>query len=129
SGGNLVGAGPGKTVIVGAHAKTAIINFGIDLNIDAWTTHNISGGASQGSTNVTLDSSRSLRRGELMLLDELNDTNLVVISGSSALFGRGHGARAIGHLARIEAISGNRITFWPPLHWTYTNSYSPQLAQ
>jgi hypothetical protein len=93
----------------------------------------------KGASNLTLAASMAgLFVGKTLYLSQASDnppgsgvnTNFVLvdqvgIEGSSSAADGMYGSRANGQLITVTAISGNNITFWPPSHWNFTNSYSP----
>lgn len=129
----LRGAGPGKTVISfpGAYARSVI-----DIRGSAyWDIYGlqrsvaITGGMPKGSKQITLSSISGISVGDILLIDQLNDPQLVDPVGYEGLCtycGRANGSRARGQYAEVTAISGNVVTLNLPLYWTLSSSFSPQ---
>jgi PKD repeat protein len=80
---------------------------------DAGTT--IVSGCTKGSTNLVLSSLPSLAVGQLLLVDENDDTSFVVD-------GTGATPRAMSQTVVLQAINGTTITTWPPLSIDFSTS-------
>ncbi len=86
-------------------------------------------GAHKGSTTITLAEPPDAQVGDLMLVDQLNDSELVDpegVEGKCTYCGRADGDRTLGQIVEITAIAGNDVSFNIPLYWTYSTSLSPQ---
>lgn len=96
-------------------------NGGSSVN---WTS-----GYSQGTSNIVLSSVSGLTVGNVIILDQLNDTAYVNTLGyeDDNHAGRGNGARAQQHMAEVQAINGTTVTIWPPLAMpNWSGSLTPQ---
>ena len=129
----LRGAGQGKTIITfpGTYARSIIDIRGLAYwNIyGLQRTVSITGGMSKGSTQITLSSASGISVGDILLIDQLNDPQLVDPVGYEGLCtycGRAEGTRARGQYAEVTAISNNTVTLNFPLYWTLSASLSPQ---
>jgi len=129
----LRGAGQGKTIITfpGTYARSIIDIRGLAYwNIyGLQRTVSITGGMSKGSTQITLSSASGISVGDILLIDQLNDPQLVDPVGYEGLCtycGRAEGTRARGQYAEVNAISSNTVTLNLPLYWTLSASLSPQ---
>lgn len=136
SGVTIRGEGQGKTTISAALTNSAnsIFLFGAsEWVLPADRTKNITGGLTKGSTSLTLSDTVGLSMGNLLLVDQLNDTNLVRSrgSGGTVVFAdRPHdGTRVQQQMVKITAISGNQVTITPPLCWTMTPALLPQASR
>jgi hypothetical protein len=128
----LRGEGPGATVIdaFGASGRGAL-NFGDDAFGDSGRVANITGGATKGSTSITLDDVTQVAVGGYLQIDQLNEAGLVESQGYNSnctWCSRADGTRALGQIVEVTAVdAGQRtVTFTPPLYWTYQASLSPQ---
>jgi hypothetical protein len=126
------GDGPGRTVI-DAHGSewTGVIVFGPGVDRGSGAVANITGGATKGSTSITLDDAGAVAVGDYLELDQLNDPAFVTIAGyegDCTWCSREDGARAMGQLVEVTAVDAgtSTVTFTPPLYWTYTPSLEPQ---
>jgi len=129
----LRGAGQGKTVISfpGAYARSVIDIRGFE----DWDIYGLQrsvgiiGGMTKGSKQITLTSTSGISVGDILLIDQLNDPQLVDPVGNEGLrnyCGRADGARARGQYAEVAAVNGNTVTLNLPLYWTLSSSLSPQ---
>jgi hypothetical protein len=145
----LRGAGPTTKIV-----ENANIEFGPYPGSNPGTLYqaNWTGGLTQGSTSITLDDVSHLSVGQVIVLDQLNDTNvttpgyvpLVNPTGNEGVVGVGVNdcasrdglsfctdgshpvPRALMQLAEITAIKGNDVTLDRPVYYTHLASLSPQ---
>lgn len=118
SGVTLRGAGSGaKGTVLLCGAEPFYV--GIDIG---WSTPvNISSGYTKGSSNLVVSSISGFAVGQLVNVNQLDDTSLVYsTSGSSS-------SRFLRTTHHLEAINGTTLTIWPPLPWTLSSSLSPQI--
>jgi hypothetical protein len=129
----LRGAGQGKTIISfsGTYARSVIDIRGLAY----WNIYGlqrsfaITGGMTKGSKQITLNSPSGISAGDILLIDQLNDPQLVDPVGYEGLCtycGRANGSRARGQYAEVVAINGNTATLNLPLYWTLSPSLLPQ---
>jgi PKD repeat protein len=85
-----------------------------------WSTGSTISSVSKGDTNVTAASTSGLAVGYLAYIDEKNDPSFVFDSNGSA-------PRARGQAVRITAISGNVVTFWPPLVYGFSSTQDARI--
>ena len=83
----------------------------------------ITGGAGQGSTNITVSTSSGVSVGKYLEVDELNTGN-VTMDGSEGpcnwCDGRpDNGARSRGQMVEVESVNGNSIGISPALFTNY----------
>jgi PKD repeat protein len=113
----LRGVGPGRTTIY-TSGRMAITS-----DSPSFTSYiYLSSGYTKGSTTVTLSStpSATYRVGNLIQIDQNDDYDLVWHrSGNWA------GTRNLRFTARITGVSGNNVSFTPPLPYSLNASYSP----
>jgi Pectate lyase superfamily protein len=145
----LRGAGPTTKIV-----ESANIQFGAYPGSQPSTLYeaNWTGGLTQGSTVITLDDTSHLSVGQVVVLDQLNDTNvttsgyvpLVNPTGNEGVVGVGVNdcasrdglsfctdgstpvPRALMQLAEITAIAGKNVTLDRPVYYTHDASLSPQ---
>jgi hypothetical protein len=130
SGITVRGDGPGLTIIdaYGGSSRGAL-TFGQGVTGDNGVVANVLDGATAGASKITVSSTAGMAVGGLMILDELNDTNLVTILGyygTCAWCSRLNGTRALGQIVEVTSISNNTVSFTPPLYWTYNSNLAPQ---
>src|SRR6185436_8840637 len=80
----------------------------------------ITGGLAQGSSNITLNSVSDLAVGQIVQINQVNDTSMPVVHVSGF-----QGMQR--QKSRITAINGNNVAIWPPLYWTLKSSLNPVL--
>jgi len=112
----LRGAGPGRTIINSISTSSCIgaDQYGHGSGVS------ITSGYTKGSTNIVLSSASGFIVGNLMRIDQNDDTSFVLTS-------QGPG-RNMEFLARITAVNGNSVTFWPPLPWGLSSTLAPRAA-
>ncbi|MEK7468023.1 MAG: glycosyl hydrolase family 28-related protein [Planctomycetota bacterium] len=122
----LRGEGPEKTRLINeATARHAIAAS----NYDNETVTKIVKGSARGSTSITVDDASRLRAGDLLLIDQLNDPDIVSIEGEGGTCrwaGRENGKRAMGQLVELVKKDGNTLTLSRPLAITFSESLEPQ---
>jgi hypothetical protein len=92
----------------------------------------ITGGASKGSTQIALASTGTIAVGDILLIDQLNDPQLVDPVGYEGLCsycGRLNGTRARGQIVEVTALNGNTVSLNLPLYYTLGASLAPQATQ
>lgn len=122
----LRGAGQNSTVIYGrwndpTYTVWMLKAVGTFPNANS---NNIVSGNTKGSTSMTLASTTGLSVGGFALVDQENAYDFLtngVIEGYDYL-SRCDGTRLMKQQVEILSISGNDITFTPPLAWWYTNN-------
>jgi hypothetical protein len=133
----LRGAGPGLTRLVspsGASLQVAPVTIG-HLWPGYTGARNLTVTAARGSNTVTLANASGLAVGEVVLIDQLTDSNLSTWgSGCTSAGAECRGwftrqNRPIGEMVRITAITGNIVTFDPPLSLDYKTTSTAQLVR
>jgi hypothetical protein len=127
------GDGPGKTIISfeGDWGRSIIDmrgSFYWDIT-GLKRCHGITGGGVKGSTQLTLDSAAGISAGDILLIDQLNDPQLVDINGFEGpctYCGREDGTRARGQIVEVVAVNGTTVTTNLPLYWTLSAALLPQ---
>jgi MYXO-CTERM domain-containing protein len=107
------GAGASQTRLVPA-GRTFRLGWGSATPIAATVTS----GATRGSTQLTLSSTEGVFEGGLLAIDRVDDPALV--------FSTSGPGRYLRQLLRVTAISGNDVTFEPPLFWDFDDA--PQIT-
>jgi PKD repeat protein len=113
----------------------AIGDFG--WTASEWATPTaITGGATKGSTSITVASTAGLSVGVLMWVEQANDGTIVFGYGcggtgnptsNSSAGSRLHDDTAnLNQRVMVTGISGNTVTFSPPLNFPFNQSLSPQ---
>jgi len=129
----LRGAGPGKTTISFENSWGRSI---LDMRgLFYWDVtglkrnFSIIGGATKGSTQITLSGTGPTSIGDILLIDQLNDPQLVDPVGYEGLCsycGRENGTRTRGQIVEVTAVNGNTVNLNLPLYYTLGASFSPQ---
>lgn len=122
----LRGEGPGKTRLVNEATAGHVIAI---ANYDNETIATIVKGSTRGSTAITVDDASRLRPGDLILVDQLNDPELVSIEGDGGTCrwaGREDGKRAMGQLVELLRKDGNVLTLSRPLAIDFRPDLEPQ---
>jgi hypothetical protein len=129
----LRGAGPGLTILNttgSSNGDVAAVRFGPKVQGEyTATAHDISSGYTKGSTSIVLNNTTNISVGTLLVIDQLNDSSLVTNNGTYGTISwnsRNSGARVQGQTVEVKSISGNTVTFDPPLYMTYKSSLAPQ---
>lgn len=126
----LRGGGAGKTILNGAGSGEGMIRFGSSVQGEyVATAHDISSGYTKNSTSIVLNNTSGISVGTMLILDELNDSSLVSNSGTYGTINwnsRNSGARVLGQSVEVTGVSGNTVTFNPPMYWTYLSNLAPQ---
>lgn len=127
------GAGPGKTIIsfAGDYARSMIDIRGSVYNdiFNQERSFDIISGMEKDSRQITLAASTGISVGDILLIDQLNDPQLVDPVGHEGLCnhcGRKDGTRARGQWVEIIGKTGNTITMNLPLYWSLNSSLMPQ---
>lgn len=124
---------PLTTLIQNHTASKGTVVIDLDGSPDyAPAAANIVGVAVKGSDTVTVDSVSGLSVGDLVIVDELNDSSFVTSSGTEDICNwcsRENGARSLGETKCIKAIDAvaKKIQFERPLYYGY--SRTPQVMR
>jgi hypothetical protein len=132
----LRGAGPGKTILrfENTWGRSVLDMRGLfywDVT-GRQRSFAITGGATRGSTKITLASAGTISVGDVLLIDQLNDPQLVDPVGFEGLCnycGRLNGTRARGQIVEVTALNGNLVSLNLPLYYTLSSSLQPQATQ
>ena len=124
----LRGAGADQTILDARGSAAAVINFGTDTTPSTGNSTAINGGATAGSTTLTLASATGVSTGTLLMITQLNDPAYVNITGDQGTCGwcdggiGWGGTRAAGQIVEVTAVSGSTVTVSPALYITYSQS-------
>jgi hypothetical protein len=126
------GAGPGKTIIDSFCSNgVGVLSFGPPKYIHQGPFANVLSGATKGSTTITVSSTSGNVVGGYMTFDQTNDPTFVTNIGSEGpanWVSRENGKRAMGQIVEVTSISGNTVTFQPPLYSSYSQALAPQIC-
>ena len=129
----LRGAGMGKTIINYTDTSgRSVLDMRGSINWDITglqRSFSITGGMTKGSTQIVLNNASGISTGDILLIDQLNDGQMVDPVGFEGLCtycGRLNGARTRGQLAEVKAVTGATVTLNIPLLWTLSSSLSPE---
>ena len=131
----LRGAGPGNTII--KHSGDYLRSL-VDMRGSIYwqiaglhKTHTIIE-ANKDSQAITLASTDGITRGDILLLNQLNDGVIVDpfgVEGKCTYCGYENGDRVLGQLVEVRAVAGNQVYLNVPLHWTYDTGLDPWACQ
>jgi hypothetical protein len=93
-------------------------------NYNSGASVNWTAGYTKGSSNLTVSSTTGLSIGQIVVLDQLNDTSFVNTVGYEGdnNAGRGPGDRALQQYSRVTDIQGTTVTIWPPVALSVWNA-------
>ncbi len=120
----LRGDGPGKTRLINEATKKHIIAI---CNWDNEIKTKIVGGCAKGSAVIAVADASRFRPGDLLLVDQLNDPELVDIrgcGGACGWAGREQGRRAMGQLVQLAAKEGSNLRLSRPLYHTFKEDWT-----
>jgi len=133
SGVTLRGAGMGSTIIKGISGMSGAYVIGFNAGSSLGSSIDITAGSSKGSSTITTASTHGWKVGDIILIDQLNDSggNPVVTNvgsnGTCTWCGRSSGSRSLGQVSKVVAVpSSTTATLEVPLYWNYTSGKSVQ---
>lgn len=121
----LRGAGADQTILNAKGSGGYVISMG--SGAPSYTPLNITGGATTGSTSITLSSTSGVQTGKYLVIAETNNSSFVTANGSEGLCGwcdewTSNGSLSRGQIVAITGVSGNTVSISPGLYSAYTNS-------
>ncbi len=125
----LRGDGPEKTRLINEATSGNAISI---CNYDNETSSKVVKGSVKGSTSITVEDASRLRPGDLLMLDQLNDPDIVDIQGEGGVCGwagREDGKRAMGQLFQLAGRSGNTLTLSRPVAMTFKDAFAPEIVR
>ena len=129
----LRGDGPGKTIFSGGSGS--LFAIGQSPWLSEWSAATaITGGATNGSTRITVATAANIQNGNLMFLEQDNDGTTVFGFGSGGYGSATYNAddrlhdnsACFNHRVMVTNISGNSVSFMPPLPFDFTPSLNPR---
>ncbi len=127
----LRGAGPGLTTLKHTGSNRggiiSVQNEVWDALIGSPQTRPISQ-AVKDTQVITLTNTSGISTGDVLLLNQLNDGELVNpygTEGKCTYCGLENGDRALGQFVEVTAVAGNQVYLNVPLHWTYDVLLNP----
>ncbi len=131
----LRGAGPGKTIIkhTGGYSRSMVDMRGsVYYQISSLhKTYNVLT-ANKDSQVITLASTTGISPGDILLINQLNDGDLVDpvgVEGKCTYCGYEGGDRVLGQFVEVTAVNGSQVSLNLPLHWTYDPNLEPWAYQ
>lgn len=127
----LRGAGPKRTLLRYSGGDDYVIRFATgnyEWDFSSSTPANLTGGITKGSTNITMANNNWVA-GDLVLIDELEDSDLFENDGNSGTCswcGRANGERCHSQIVEVLSRTATSATFTPPLHSNYKTVSNPQ---
>jgi hypothetical protein len=121
----LRGAGANSTVLNATGGGGNVINLG--TGSVSYNPVNITGGATSGSTSISLSNASGIKAGTYLVIAETNNSSFVSVNGSEGTCTWCDGWTSSGSLSRgqivaVTGISGSTATISPGLYGAYTNS-------
>jgi hypothetical protein len=138
----LRGDGIGKTVILDNVVGGSLFSLGSGVGYGNGFSHYLGtnsvfgllSGYTKGSSNLMVaglsNPGMTLTVGQLVQVSESNDWFVTSLGANGQNYFSGitsDGQHCLDQMAQITAISGNNITIWPPLGFTYSNALNPVL--
>lgn len=131
----LRGAGPGETILkhVGGWSRSLVDMRG-SIYYQLATLHKTYNvvEAVKDSPAITLETTAGIAPGDVLLINQLNDNDLVDpvgVEGKCTYCGYEGGDRVLGQFVEVSAVNGNVVTLNLPLHWTYDPGLDPWAYQ
>jgi hypothetical protein len=126
----LRGAGPHKTVIQYGNGANIVSMGRTYLSSSQVVFIAITGGATKGSSQVTLQSTSGISSGTYLVITQNNPTdsdgtalvNTSGYTGSCSDCGHSLPNNSMTQIVKVTAVSGNTITLERPLYFDYNNS-------
>jgi hypothetical protein len=131
----LRGAGPGKTILKHAGGwSRSLVDMRGSIYYQLATLHKTHDvvEANKDSQVITLSSTSGIMPGDILLINQLNDNDIVDpvgVEGKCTYCGYENGDRVLGQLVEVTAVDGNQVTLNLPLHWTYDTDLDPWAYQ
>jgi hypothetical protein len=131
----LRGAGPGKTILKHAGGwSRSLVDMRGSIYYQLATLHKTHDvvEANKDSQSITLSSSSGIMPGDILLINQLNDNDIVDpvgVEGKCTYCGYEGGDRVLGQFVEVTAVNGNQVTLNLPLHWTYNTNLDPWAYQ
>ncbi len=121
----LRGAGANSTVLNATGGGGNVINLG--TGSASYNPLNITGGATSGSTSISVSNASGIKAGMYLVIAETNNSSFVSNSGSEGACTWCDGWSTNGNLSRgqivaVTGVNGSAVTISPGLYGAYTNS-------
>ncbi|MGB6387210.1 MAG: glycosyl hydrolase family 28-related protein [Terriglobales bacterium] len=119
----LRGAGANLTILDAHGSGNGVINLG--SGSPNYPGVSVTGGATAGSTSITVSSASGISVGTYLMITELNDSSYVSIQGGegNCTWCDGYGGtRARGQIVEVSSVSGTTIGFTPALYSAYSQT-------
>jgi len=101
-------------------------------NMSLGTKKSLQTGYKKGATSIKIESVSELSIGDLVFITQNNDGNFITSDGSGGpctWCGTDNGNSSLGQILLIKNISGNFISFEPPLYWNYSIELNPYIKK
>lgn len=127
----LRGAGRNTTILRYNGTANTVIRFAsgsYDYDFSTSTSHNLTGGYTKGSTNITT-ANNDWAVGDVILVDEMEDSDLFENdgnSGSCTWCARSNGDRCHSQLVEVVSRTPTSATIYPPLNSNFKSASTPQ---
>lgn len=120
----LRGAGADKTILKATGSGGYVVALG--SGGPSYSPVNITGGATNGSTSITLSSTSGVQNGMYLVITQPN-TGIVTSNGSEGTCTwcdgwTSNGSLARGQIVQVTGVSGSTVSISPGLYGAYTNS-------
>src|SRR5271165_6706615 len=122
----LRGAGANQTILSVYGSSAGAVNLG--SGNPNYPGVSVTGGATSGSTSVTVSNASGITVGGYLMITELNDSSYVTIQGGEGNCtwcdgGLGYnGTRVRGQMLEVTSVNGTTIGFNPPLYSAYSHT-------
>lgn len=125
----LRGDGPARTRLVNEATQGHAISLCV---FDQETVTRAPKGAAKGATRIDVEDASRFRPGDLLLVDQRNDPELVELTGEGGTCrwaGRENGGRAMGQLVQLVARDGSTLTLSRPLAMALDPARAPEVVR
>jgi len=127
---------PSNVTLRGAGANQTILNssgggggdfISLGSGFPNYSPVNITGGATAGSTTITVSSASSIKAGGYLVVTETNNSSFVSSTGTEGACTwcdgwTSNGSLVRGQIVAVTGVSGSSVTISPGLYGAYTNS-------
>lgn len=129
----LRGAGQGRTILrYQGTGDRSVLDMRGSIYHDVFhldRSFDVVGGATKGDSTITLSATTGIAVGDVLLVDQINDGELVDHVGSEGpctYCSRDNGTRARGQLVEVVGVGGNQVRLSLPLFFDLDPSLSPE---
>jgi hypothetical protein len=121
----LRGAGADKTILNAEGSSGSVVALG--SGGPSYSPMSITGGATNGSTSITVSNPSAIQPGMYLVVTETNNSSYVTVNGSEGTCTwcdgwTSQGSLARGQIVAVTGVAGSTVSISPGLYGAYTNS-------